>query len=336
MSTLPSATRSASGCGASGRSWPCYRPRMRGGWRAYCGFPRMSPSRPEAQARTPVSDARCFMIELTRFSFPGSLPDRKANFRLQVAVRYRAGSEYKVQTVILPGLDIYWECSKDRNREVKVTEGPGALVRASMHDEIDMAKAGAWGTRFRVCASELYELRVTVFDVDRKDWLEKVADVGKAMLNLVVDLAGSVAGGALKSIGEEAAAGLGKRMSAGDDDVLICHSAEYNDSTWKISRGGYSLAARGRSLFAEFRCSGSLAMSDWPDGRHRCPFEVPDARQTPSGRDQAANGRKSPPLQAPGRADAGLVAQQQPDVAGGRLNQHPLADILMATHPHPP
>ena len=45
---------------------------------------------------------------------------------------------------------------------------------------------------------------------------------------------------------------------------------------------------------------------------------------------------KAPPLQAPGRADAGLVAQQQPDVAGGRLNQHPLADILMATHPHPP
>ena len=72
------------------------------------------------------------------------------------------------------------------------------------------------------------------------------------------------------------------------------------------------IAARGRSLFAEFRCSGSLAMSDWPDGRHRCPFEVPDARQTPpavdQAPDQAANGRKSPPLQAPGRADAGLVA----------------------------
>ena len=40
-------------------------------------------------------------------------------------------------------------------------------------------------------------------------------------------------------------------------------------------------------------------------------------------------------LQAPGRADPGQAAQQQSEVAAGRLDEHPLADILMAAaHPH--
>ena len=58
---------------------------------------------------------------------------------------------------------------------------------------------------------------------------------------------------------------------------------------------------------------------------------LPAVDQTP---DQAANRRNSPPLQAPGRTDAGLAAQEQSDVAGGRLDQHALADILVTAHPH--
>ena len=54
-------------------------------------------------------------------------------------------------------------------------------------------------------------------------------------------------------------------------------------------------------------------MSDWVDECRRCPFEPPDASQTPSAVsptfDQAANGRNSLPLQAPGRAHPGLVAE---------------------------
>ena len=41
------------------------------------------------------------------------------------------------------------------------------------------------------------------------------------------------------------------------------------------------------------------------------------------------------PVQAPGRTDAGLAAQEQPDVAGGRLDQDALADVLVTAHPHP-
>ena len=100
------------------------------------------------------------------------------------------------------------------------------------------------------------------------------------------------------------------------------------------------LTARGRSLFAEPTCSGSLAMSDCADQPRWRPLEVPRGRQTPpergQGPDQSANGRKSPPLQAPGRADAGQAAQQLSEVATGRLDEHPLAHILVAAHPHPP
>ena len=65
--------------------------------------------------------------------------------------------------------------------------------------------------------------------------------------------------------------------------------------------------------------------------RRRNPAVAAGLDQTP---DQAANRRNRPPLQAPGRTDAGLAAQEQPDVAGGRLEQHALADILVTAHPH--
>ena len=81
-------------------------------------------------------------------------------------------------------------------------------------------------------------------------------------------------------------------------------------------------------------------MSDCADQPRWRPLEVPRGRQTPPERgqapDQSANGRKSPPLQAPGRADAGQAAQQLSEVATGRLDEHPLAHILVAAHPHPP
>ena len=50
---------------------------------------------------------------------------------------------------------------------------------------------------------------------------------------------------------------------------------------------------------------------------------------------ESANGRKSPPLQAPGRADAGQPAQQQSEVATGRLDEHPLAHISRGRAPTP-
>ena len=183
-------------------------------------------------------------IELTHFSFPPRLDKDKSNFRLQVNLRYSTQEgNLEVDTAILPGLDVYWECAKDRNTKQVTAEGPGALVRAHQGSELDVKKAGVWGRRFRVDADDLYELRVSVFDVNREDWLEKVAGAVKAVISTVAGLAGSLTGGLLKSLGEEAATGIGKRMSSGDDKLLICHSAEYDRETgsWTVERGGYKL-----------------------------------------------------------------------------------------------
>ena len=49
-------------------------------------------------------------------------------------------------------------------------------------------------------------------------------------------------------------------------------------------------------------------------------------------RDQPAERRKSSPLQAPGHADAGQMAQKQPEVAGGRVDEQSLPNILTAAH----
>ena len=81
-------------------------------------------------------------------------------------------------------------------------------------------------------------------------------------------------------------------------------------------------------------------MSEGGGEHRRSPLVPPDARQTrPEAEqkaDQALNRRKSRPVQAPGRANAGQAAQEEPEVAARRLDEHPLADILVAAHPHPP
>ena len=81
-------------------------------------------------------------------------------------------------------------------------------------------------------------------------------------------------------------------------------------------------------------------MSDRPQGRGWCPFEPPGARRTSgSGRSNGRSGeqivRNSPAQQAPGRSTTRRQATLRacPMTAGGRLDQHALADIRVAVAP---
>lgn len=104
-------------------------------------------------------------IRLTRFSFPGDLDEDKQDFRLQVDLRYREGSagNFSMMTVILPGLGLYWECSERQRDALRKKPRPDRVyARKDSADGVAVDKVGAWDTVFRLKASDLYEMRVTV------------------------------------------------------------------------------------------------------------------------------------------------------------------------------
>ena len=184
-----------------------------------------------------------YHIELEEFGFPDSLGDSKANFRLQVDLRYEdAAGKFAVETAVLPGLHVYWECSKKENKENKNEEGPGLLVRKNDQPSVDLEKAGPWGKRLRLSAVELYELRVTVFDVDREDWYEKLGNFIKGGLGVL-----GVTSKPLEPLMDGIATGIGKLLVRGDGKVLIVLSADPKEGgdegvkAWTLKRCGYCL-----------------------------------------------------------------------------------------------
>ena len=102
---------------------------------------------------------KAYSIEITKFRFPVDLGDAKANFRLQVDLRHRDDNgSFGIHTVVLPGLDLYWECSKDDN-EAGRFKADGHLVRKegeqesgkrTWEPEVDFTKVGPWGKRVPV------------------------------------------------------------------------------------------------------------------------------------------------------------------------------------------
>ena len=181
-----------------------------------------------------------YLIELTDFSFP-DLPDDHANFRLQVDLRYRKeDDDFATHTVIMPGLASYWECSIRENKSAEENEQRkdqytrlcvrakenGAYVNRIAFDE------NSWDRSFRIRASDLYELRVTVFDVDRKDWFEKVADVLKGALGSLTAV--PVIGSPLKPLIEGAATAVGSELVTSDDRILFVGFGERSNDCFSI------------------------------------------------------------------------------------------------------
>ena len=66
-----------------------------------------------------------YMFELTELTFP-NLNNDNANFRLRIDVRYgTAEQELATKTVIMPGMDSYWECSTSENENDRKKKARG-------------------------------------------------------------------------------------------------------------------------------------------------------------------------------------------------------------------
>ena len=179
-----------------------------------------------------------YKVTLEEFKFWKDLPENKADFRLQVDLRFRDDDGFKTKTVILPGIDTYWECSKDENRKGKYKPSR-ELARKKKEDppdqenvterssddgflpEVDLTKVGAWGKTFRVQASELFEMRVTVFDVDHKGWWDKIAESVSKVFSSLVGFVVPGGNAVLDSVVEESTTSIGRVMMNDDSKVLF-------------------------------------------------------------------------------------------------------------------
>lgn len=131
-------------------------------------------------------DDRLYRIDLTDFEFPEGLPNDRANFRLTVDLRYvdRRG-RFATKQVVMPGLDTFWECDTgkiDDPRFVRQAgDGDGWDHRFNM-DLVD-----PWQRLVVIVqAQSLLALQVKVWDVDRDNWKDALAEVLGGALEAVV------------------------------------------------------------------------------------------------------------------------------------------------------
>lgn len=79
-----------------------------------------------------------FELVLKEFLFPDNLPNRNANFRFIVDLRFiNDKGHFTTEHAVMPGLDTFWECDKDQ------TDMPN-YVRDSDHSQFNMEKIDDW------------------------------------------------------------------------------------------------------------------------------------------------------------------------------------------------
>ena len=113
-----------------------------------------------------------FELSLEGFTFPPGLPEKRSTFRFFVDLRYiDPEGKFVTSHSILPGLDTYWECEKEKHKEA-------SYVRHAKEPRIDMDKIDLWDKLIVVVrAKELHSIQVRVFDIEKTGgFLDKLKD----------------------------------------------------------------------------------------------------------------------------------------------------------------
>ncbi len=111
-----------------------------------------------------------FELNIDDFDFPTDLGNKQANFRFVVDVRYiNEDDELSTSHSVMPSLDTFWECDKDR------ATAPN-YVRDNGHG-FEMARIDAWDRLVLVTkANSIHSVQFKIFDVDRRDFWDKVKE----------------------------------------------------------------------------------------------------------------------------------------------------------------
>ena len=117
-----------------------------------------------------------YALELEKFEFPNDLDPDNANFR--VVVDFQCVDEKdqpRTASRILPGADSYWECDPEEKKDRKYR----GLASVTDKGHADYGKTSIPEFErylFPLNISKPFSIKVTIFDVDREDWHEKLFD----------------------------------------------------------------------------------------------------------------------------------------------------------------
>ena len=201
-----------------------------------------------------------YEILLEDFRFPRALPNSRANFRLVLDVRYvRSNGTFATEHAIMPGLDSYWECDREKKNDPDYVRGAddGASSR------VDVGRLDPWDRLVMVLhANSVYAVQVKAFDVNREDVWNRLKEAAGHAVQGVLGIGAKAVGkaptpvpeltsDALGSASDELVSHLLKRLGNGDR-ILFRGSTDGGDGLREISGfgvdGTYSLKLRIRAL----------------------------------------------------------------------------------------
>ena len=215
-----------------------------------------------------------YEITLDEFRFPLRLPGRQANFRRIAELRYQnKRGDFDTETAVLPGLDTFWECQPGAHakRNFVRKERPATARRGKRKGstgyylpEVDVERIDDWDRLvLRIRAMELNRLKVTVLDVNRRNWWDALAEAAARFAGGVIDraarrakaetrdvpFAGGPAGDAFGALADDVQAAITRRLAGGSDTkVLFAASAPASDYGRVVvgdeADAGYRLAFR--------------------------------------------------------------------------------------------
>jgi len=124
---------------------------------------------------------RLYSLMLTRFTFPKSLEGNRANFRFLVTVRYVAPKgKLMSETVVMPGLDVYWECDPRKRSDP-------AYVRVAGKPEMDVDGLDPWDRLIlHMKAEAIHSLQFRVMDVDRRDAWDRIREALRDIVGFIL------------------------------------------------------------------------------------------------------------------------------------------------------
>ena len=137
-----------------------------------------------------------FELKLTQFLFPKDLPNKKANFRFVVELRFTKEKDRPAsESTVMPSLNTFWECdtgAKDKSN----------YVRKGDDSQFDMDAITGMGSAYfpRERRKVFQAIRFTVIDVNRKDAWDIVKPFLKGVTGVVGGLVEKVSSLVLENI----------------------------------------------------------------------------------------------------------------------------------------
>jgi hypothetical protein len=193
-----------------------------------------------------------YSLSLTGFRFPKALPAKRSNFRFVADVRYISGrGDFDTAHAVLPDLDRFWECDKDKRDVPEYVRGPNA----GKFGTFDMTTIDEWDRLVLLVRGDgIHSVQFKVFDIDRPDFLDRVGGALGDVVRAVVGRGGDalpeatgVLSGALGNAAADVESALLTRL-AGGDRLLFRGSAQLD------TPGEYVVSGLGEKGEYAIRC----------------------------------------------------------------------------------